>query len=235
MAGSSRQLADGLTVSELLERCSQRPPDEEAWKEFVRRYDSAIRASVSKTYRLRASQESDRRPQFPDDLVDDLVQAVYMRLVEEGNRALKHFEGGRENSIYYYLGIISINVVRDHFREAKAYKRPKVSFSLDELLEVAGEGGILKNAISSIDGKLVAGSSAGLTVEEVEAALKKAVSHRHSHRDTLIFRLRYYDGLTLEEIKQALGLEISAIGIGSILNRINIKLKQRLTRSSRPV
>lgn len=227
-------MADGLTVSELLERCSQRPPDEAAWREFVRRYDSAIRANVAKTYRMRASQEADRRPQFPEDLVDDLVQAVYVRLVEEGNRALKHFEGSRENSIYYYLGIISINVVRDHFRETKAFKRPKVSYSLDELLEV-GEGGILKDAISTIDGKLAAGSRAGVTVEDIEAALRKAVSQRHQHRDILIFRLRYYDGLTLEEIRSALGLDISAIGIGSILNRINAKLKERLTRHSRPV
>src|SRR5689334_6398144 len=98
MSGSARQVADRLTVPELLERCRQRPPDEAAWTEFVRRYDQSIRMNVSKTYRLRASQESERRPQFPDDLVEDLVQAVYMRLVQEGNRALKHFEGSRENS-----------------------------------------------------------------------------------------------------------------------------------------
>lgn len=233
MVGSSRQVAEGLTVSELLERCLQRPPDEAAWNEFVRRYDSVIRTRVGKTYRLRASQEADRRPQFPDDLIDDLVQAVYMRLIEEGNRALKQFEGSRENSIYYYLGMISINVVRDHFREAKAYKRPKVSFSLDELLEVAGEGGVLKDAVSSTAGCVATGTSKGITMEDIEGALKKAVSHKHQHRDTLIFKLRYYDGLTLEEIRKALGLEISAIGIGSILNRINTKLKERLMRVRR--
>jgi len=230
MSGSARQVADRLTVPELLERCRQRPPDEAAWTEFVRRYDQSIRMNVSKTYRLRASQESERRPQFPDDLVEDLVQAVYMRLVQEGNRALKHFEGSRENSIYNYLGIIAMNVVRDHFREAKAIKRPKVTFSLDELLEVAGEGGALKNAISTIDGRVHSGSRNEIGIEEIEAALKKSVSHKHSDRDILIFKLRYYEGLTLEEIRKALGLEISAIGIGSILNRIIIKIKDRLTR-----
>ena len=226
-------MADELTVSELLERCSQRPPDEAAWKEFVRRYDLSIRASVAKTYRMRASQEADRRPQFPDDLIDDLVQAVYMRLVEEGNRALRHFEGTHENSIYNYLGIIAVNVVRDYFREAKAYKRPKVSYSLDELLEVPGEPKLLREAVSTVDGNLIRGSNRGFTLEDIEAALKKAVSHKHPHRDTLIFKLRYLDGLKLEEIKDALGLDISAVGIGSILNRINTKLRERLTRTSR--
>src|SRR3989442_1275788 len=157
--GDARWVAVDLTVYELLKRCLKRPADEAAWQEFVHRYHPSIKASVAKTFRRRVSQETERRAQFPDDLIDDLVQAVYMRLVEEGTRALDRFEGEHENSIFRYLGIISINVVRDHFREAKAQKRPKVTFSLDELLENAGEGGILKDAVSSIDGNPIMGSS----------------------------------------------------------------------------
>lgn len=217
-----------LTVHELLRLCLQRPPDEDAWREFVHRYHVAIRASVAKTFHLRVSQETERRAQFPEDLIDDLVQAVYMRLVEEGNRALNRFEGEHENSIFQYLGIIAINVVRDHFREAKAQKRPKLTFSLDELLENAGDGGILREAISGIDGALLTGSPASLTIEDVEAALKRSVSRRHRDRDTLIFKLRYFEGLTLEEIKKTLALDITPIGIGSILNRINGRLRAKL-------
>ncbi|MEK6323986.1 MAG: sigma-70 family RNA polymerase sigma factor [Acidobacteriota bacterium] len=226
-------MAVELTVYELLKRCLERPPDEVAWQEFVYRYHRAIKASVAKTFRLRVSQETERRAQFPDDLIEDLVQTVYVRLVEEGNRALDRFEGEHENSIFRYLGIISINVVRDHFREAKAQKRPKVTFSLDELLDNAGEGGILKDAISSIDGNPIMGSALNLTMEDVEAALRRSVSRRHRDRDALIFKLRYFDGLTLEEIRKALGLDISPMGIGSILNRINGKLRARLTRPPR--
>jgi RNA polymerase sigma factor (sigma-70 family) len=222
-----------LTVYELLRRCLQRPPDEAAWREFVYRYHPAIKAAVSKTFRSRVGQETERRAQFPDDLIEDLVQTVYVRLVEEGNRALERFEGEHENSIYRYLGIISMNVVRDHFREAKAQKRPKVTFSLDELLENAGDGGMLKDAISSIDGQRIMGSALNLTMEDVEAALIRSVSRRHRDRDALIFKLRYLDGLTLEEIRGALRLDISAMGIGSILNRINGKLRTRLSRTAR--
>lgn len=223
-------MADELTVFQLLERCRQRPLDEAAWNEFVRRYDPAIRAHVARTYRVRASQETDRRPQFPDDLIDDLVQSVYVRLVEQGSLALKRFQGNRENSIYYYLGVISMNVVRDSFREAKAYKRPKVSYSLDELLEPNGESLILKNAISDIDGRPVTAVSAPITIEEIESALRRAVSRKHRDRDTLIFQLRHFEGLTLEEIQRSLGLDISPVGIGSILNRITSRLRERLKR-----
>ena len=229
--GDARSVAVELTVHELLMQCLQRPPDEDAWREFVHRYHGAIRTSVARTFHLRASQEADRRAQFPDDLIEDLVQVVYVRLVEEGNRALDRFEGQHENSIFQYLGIISVNVVRDHFREAKAQKRPKLSFSLDELMENAGEGGVLKEAVSSFDGSVSIGQSSGITMEDVEVALKRSVSRRHRDRDALIFKLRYYEGLTLEEIKKALALDISPIGIGSILNRINSKLRPKLARS----
>jgi RNA polymerase sigma factor (sigma-70 family) len=222
-----------LTVYNLLRRCLERPPDEAAWQEFVYRYHPAIKAAVAKTFRSRVTQETERRAQFPDDLIEDLVQTVYVRLVEEGNRALERFEGEHENSIYRYLGIISMNVVRDHFREAKAQKRPKVTFSLDELLENAGDGAMLKDAISSIDGQPIMGSALNLTMDDVEAALIRSVSRRHRDRDALIFKLRYLDGLTLEEIRRALRLDISAMGIGSILNRINSKLRTRLSRTAR--
>jgi len=224
--GEALSVAVELTVHELLTQCMRRPPDEGAWREFVHRYHGAIRASVAKTFHLRASQESDRRAQFPDDLIEDLVQVVYVRLVEEGNRALDRFQGEHENSIFQYLGIIAVNVVRDHFREARAQKRPKLSFSLDELLDNTGEGGILRHAVTNLDG-----GSGSVTLEDVEGALQRSVSRRHRDRDSLIFKLRYYEGMTLEEIKKALGLDISPIGIGSILNRINLKLRTRLVQS----
>ena len=226
-------MAVELTVSDLLRRCLERPPDEAAWQEFVSRYHPAIKAAVAKTFRARVGQETERRAQFPDDLIEDLVQTVYVRLVEEGNRALQRFEGEHENSIYRYLGIISMNVVRDHFREAKAQKRPKVTFSLDELIDNSGDGGMLKDAISSLDGQPIVGSSLNLTMEDVETALVRSVSRKHRDRDALIFKLRYMEGLTLEEIRRALSLEISPMGIGSILNRINGKLRTRLSRTAK--
>ena len=229
--GDARSVAVQLTVHELLRRCLQRPPDEDAWREFVQRYHGAIRGSVAKTFHVRASQEADRRAQFPEDLIEDLVQVVYVRLVEEGNRALNRFAGEHENSIFQYLSIIAINVVRDHFREGKAQKRPKLSFSLDELMENAGEGGMLKEAVSSIDGTRTTGRPSDLTMEDLEGALKRSVSLRHGDRDALIFKLRYYEGLTLDEIKKALALDISPIGIGSILNRINGRLRAKLSIS----
>jgi RNA polymerase sigma factor (sigma-70 family) len=216
------------TVAELLKKCSMRPADEAAWQEFVRRYDHTIRLSVIKTFHRKAREETDRKPQFPEDLIEDLVQAVYVRLVEDHNRALARFEGEYANSIFQYLSMISINVVRDYFREMRAQKRPKVSFSLDELLETSGDGAIFEEARSRIDGQPLGHDKEMFTFEEIEEALDKAVSGKNRNRDILIFRLRYIEGLTLEEITKVMGLDISAISVGSILNRIIKRLRPML-------
>jgi len=219
-------VADDLTVVELLKRCSQRPADEGAWREFVRRYHSTIKGNVTKTFHQKVRSESERKQQFPEDLIDDLVQAVYARLVEDRTRALTRFVGAHENSIFQYLGMISINVVRDHFREAKAQKRPKIALSLEDLIENQGDASV-PEALSQIDGRPSI-SESGFSVDEIEQALPRVVSGKHRDRDVLIFKLRYYEGLTFDEIKKVMGLELSPVSIGSILQRIVIKLKPLL-------
>ncbi|HVF92236.1 MAG TPA: sigma-70 family RNA polymerase sigma factor [Blastocatellia bacterium] len=216
------------SVADLLEHCSRRPPDDIVWKEFVRRYNATIKSSVVKTFYTKAREETDRKPQFPEDLVEDLVQSVYMRLVEDRNRALDRFEGEHENSIYQYLAMISINVVKDYFREMRAQKRPKVSFSLDALLESSGDSPLLNQTVGRLDGKPMFESDLSFVMEEVEYALKRSVSGKNRERDILIFKLRFIEGLTLEEITRVMNLDISAISVGSILNRILKKVRPLL-------
>jgi RNA polymerase sigma factor (sigma-70 family) len=177
-----------------------------------------------------ALRETDRRRQFPQDSIDDLIQAVYLHLVKQNNHALGRFKGKYEESIYRYLAVISINVVRDHFREIRAYRRPKVSFSLDDLLQNAGEKGVPIDAICDIGGQPLGSGKQKITMEDIDSALKKAAVRKHRDRDILIYKLRYLDGLTLEEIRNVLGLEMSSIGIGSVISRLNEKLRRRLGR-----
>lgn len=206
-----------------------RPPDEDAWQEFVRRYHRTIRNNVLKTFNLMALRESDRRAQFPKDSIDDLVQAVYLHLVKDSNHALNRFKGRYEESIYRYLGVISINVVRDHFREIRALKRPKITLSLEDLVNADGvnEG---PSAVYSIDGEPVRTGTPRVTMEQIDAALEKVTVGKHRSRDMLIYKLRYLDGLTLEEIRNVLGLEMSGVSIGSLISRLNDKLRKRLSR-----
>ena len=225
---------EALKVEELLKRCAKRPSDEAAWEEFVRRYHTSIRGSVVKTFQRKVREELDRRPQFPDDLIDDLVQTVYVRLVDEGSRAIQSFEGEHDNSIFQYLSMIAVNVVRDYFREAKALKRPKVTYSLDELMESSGDGILNKAITSRHDGAPATSPAPIVTREELDRMLERSVSDRHRDRDILIFKLRHYDGFTLSEIRSTLRLDLSPVSVGSILNRIAVKLRSELERSVNP-
>jgi RNA polymerase sigma factor (sigma-70 family) len=208
-----------LGVAELIARCSVRPVDELAWQEFVRRYHATIRAAVLKTFRNKLREEVERREQFPDDTGEDLVQSVYCRLIENRSQALRRFKGNHDNSIYQYLMMISVNAVRDYFREMNALKRPKISYSLDEVLasDSAAASFADRTRIATVSAP---GVSSPFTMEEIDSALKKAVGWRNRDRNILIFQLYYIEGLTLEEIISLLELGITAVGVNSILNRI---------------
>jgi len=171
--------------------------------------------------------ETDRRSQFARDSIDDLVQAVYLRLIRQDNHALSRFNGRFEESIYRYLAVISINVVRDHFRGTKALKRPKVTLSLEDLVR---DENALRAPACDIDGAPLRSGAQRISMEQIDKALAQVCSRKHRDRDTVIYKLRYVDGLTLEEIRQVMGLEMSAVSVGALISRLNDKLRERLSR-----
>jgi RNA polymerase sigma factor (sigma-70 family) len=121
--------------------------------------------------------------------------------------------------------MIAVNVVRDHFREIRAQKRPKVSISLDQLIENGGEAALSCRPVAGPAAQPVNGIGLTVASEEIDRVLNRVVKGKNRDRDLLIFKLRYYEGLTLEEIARVLGFVISPVSVGSILNRIVRKLK----------
>lgn len=101
---------------EIFERCLQRPADELAWQEFVRRFHRTIRASVTRAYWHKAEGEARRDLHLIEKTMDELVQAVYRRLAENRSQLLKQFDPDQPGSIYRYLALISYRVVFNHFR-----------------------------------------------------------------------------------------------------------------------
>jgi len=221
------------SVAELLDRCSVRPADEIAWEEFVRRFDPTIRNSIAKVFHQKIRENVERKSQFTENTVDDLVQMVYYRLVADRSEALKRFVGAHANSIYQYLILISINVVRDYFREMRAQKRPKIAYSLDELIGSDGTSTLLGDAASGLDGTPLPANSSPFTMNEIEAALRKAASWKNRDRDILIFKLHYLHGMTLEEITKAKGIKLSTVGVNSTITRVTRKVRRLLSKPPR--
>ena len=112
----SRPMISGLTVVELLDRCTRRPVDPLAWQEFVRRFHRTIQAYVVRVISLR-TEEGSVTGSTPDGrLVGELVDMVYRRLVENHFEALRLLDRELVKSFDNYLLMISIKVVREYFR-----------------------------------------------------------------------------------------------------------------------
>lgn len=220
-----RPVPDEITVGELLKRCSKRPPDQAAWEEFVRRYHLTIKSFVRRTYHQKARVDHER--EFPEDTIEDLVQTVYIKLIEGGNSALERFEGEHENSIFQYLGMISMNAVRDHFRAIRAQKRPK-TISLDQLL--MNRSFPEENAIA-IENWSAAENHITFTEDEIDQVLNRMIRNKKRDRDILIFKLHFYEGLTFREITESLDLGLSPVSVGSIINRTVDKIRPPLVRA----
>lgn len=109
--------SDYWSDAQLAVRCSERPVDEMAWQEFVRRFHATIRASVLKTLSLTGAMDN-------GNMVEELTQAVYLRLIADQSLALKEVECARADSMNKYLMLISISVVRDHLRKQFPMSRP---------------------------------------------------------------------------------------------------------------
>ena len=224
-------LSSEWTVAELLKRCLLRPADETAWEEFVHRYHSTIRATVSRTFARKAREDREPRGNWSEDVVDDLVQSVYARLVDEKSHALEMFHGEFDQSIYKYLSIISVNVVLDYFRLSRAQKRPRISVSLEDVLFKGRDGIAGESTLSQSKAGEPVGEGADLLLSEIERALLRTTKGPNQNRDILIFKLRFYEGLTLQEITSALNLGITPISVGSVLTRITAKLRVALKES----
>lgn len=105
-----------VTTAELLCLCTRRPADSLAWQEFVRRFHSIIGLSVARVLRLQLENGPGARLKLHDQLIGELVDGVYRKLVGDRCEALKRISQTQAESIDKYLLMISIRVVRDYLR-----------------------------------------------------------------------------------------------------------------------
>ncbi|HET9531160.1 MAG TPA: hypothetical protein VFQ92_12460 [Blastocatellia bacterium] len=62
------------------------------------------------------------RQEAADEMRNDLVQAVYRKLIEQRSQVLMRIAGKTTESVQKYLAMISINVVRNYLANAEILK-----------------------------------------------------------------------------------------------------------------
>ena len=178
---------ENLSNQELIQRCLT--TGQAAWTEFLRRFERPVSMVVIKTLR--------RRIRPTPTLVEDLVQNIYLKLLDDNCKALRTFKAQHENSIYGYLQVMSSNITQDYLRKLDAKKRDsRVEQDIEELPpDLIADSSSARQAEHSTQ------------IKEVEDRIKKITTGTEQE----IFWLYNRWGLTAKEISQIFKMNIKTV------------------------
>jgi RNA polymerase sigma-70 factor (ECF subfamily) len=189
--------------------------EESIWSEFVRRFHPVISRVALRV----ARQWGESSP----DVIDDLVQETFLKLCKERGSLLRKFESHHSDAVFAYFGVITANLVRDHFRAAHAIKRGGALAAASIDLDHHGEP-VSPRSEHSIDRDLL--------LREVEACLREATRGLQADRDRRIFWLYYRIGIPAGQIALLPGIQLTTKGVESTILRLTRLVRERLNRQA---
>jgi DNA-directed RNA polymerase specialized sigma24 family protein len=156
-------------------------------------------------------------------LVEDLVQATYFKLWEDGCRLLRDSAIQHPNAILAYIKITAANVTRDHFKQVRSQRRgggtPHVSTS-----DVDPEAG---NEVYGSQEKI----AFGVFLKEIDDHLKHCLTGPDPERDRRIFWLYFRQGMSTKEIDSLPTIGLTAKGVGSVIERLKHDIREQIVGS----
>jgi RNA polymerase sigma factor (sigma-70 family) len=217
-----------LSHNELVGICSQ-SPSHPAWDEFYRRFDYYIKLYVKKAWKNRTI-NSDMENPCAREILRDLTQEVYLKLLENDQHALRKFKGGGENSFLAYLARIAVNIVAEYFRKQLAEKRKGRMISVDLLLDSNSpdQPGSRTIICTYLSCNPEADFLAEITFRELSDLLDQILTGPNQDRDKLIFKLYLMDGLSTQQVAAAQSLGLKTSSVESIIRRTRDKLRHAL-------
>ena len=208
----------------LVSLCADNLENHELWTEFLRRFTGRIKLFIRGSLRRSAGEGGNAQDSasFSCATENDLFQNVIVRLVDNGCGALKRFSGTSEAELQAYFAVVARSVVRDFLRRQRALKRPRwfdTSVTEEHQWEQALDraGGCRQNPVER-----------GILIRELEQlSLQMIDSHsgEFSDRDRLIFKLYFYEGLSIGQIASCEGIELSKTGVEKALNRLKDRVR----------
>lgn len=187
-------------------------PNEDAWREFLRRYGRGLEAGLRRGLRRLARRGSREELQ-------DLLQDVYCRLLEEDGRRLRASRGSSDGEIGSYLRRLAENVVLDQGRAARARKRQAPVFLGADLDELTGD------EANGAEERL-------LRRERALEVLRACQGPRRRPRTEFIARKALFEGWSSREIARALPGATPSL-VDGVLTRVYRRLRERGFRPPR--
>lgn len=223
MAGMVAEMSNVM----LVRQCAKHTEREELWQEFLRRFLEHLRR-----WALQALRRYDQKEiAHYREAVNDLVQEVCLRLVQNDCHALHEFRGSTDDALNGYLRVITQHVALNRVREGRAQKRPQLTRSLDQDRD-EGSG----DFTAAVQRKLITHSDnerARLRdlQEQINYYLDVVLRGPQKHRDKLLFQLYHFDGLSAEEIAAVPGIGMKPHAVEVAVNRVC----HRLTKHARQI
>jgi len=204
-----------LTLQEVVLLCAG-PCDNGAWEEFVARVGKSISLTILRTSSLWG--EPSR------SLVEDLVQATYLKLWEDNCRFLRNFAVQNPDGILGYLKKVAANAAHDHFRHGRS--------------QSAG-GSQTHLSTTDVDleaGKEVYGSQDRIALQillnQIDEYLNAHLIGPDQERDRTIFWLYFRQGMSMKEIGSLPTIGLGPKGVGSVIEKLKRCIRERITRGS---
>lgn len=200
-----------LSMKDIVCLCAG-PCDDEAWEEFVSRVGRPLSLIIMRTAAMWGKPSR--------ALVEDLVQATYLRLWEGGRSLLRDFAIQRPEAILGYLKRTAANATHDYFKhghsQSSGGSQPHVS-----TMDVDPEAG-----------QEVHGSQEKIAFEvflsEIDEHLKRCLTGPDQERDRMIFWLYFRQGMSSKEIASLPGIELGTKGVGSVIERLKHSIRDQI-------
>jgi RNA polymerase sigma-70 factor (ECF subfamily) len=200
-----------LSLKEVVCLCAG-PRDNEAWEEFVCRVGKPISLTIMRTASLWGPPSR--------ALVEDLIQATYLKLWEGSCRLLRDFAMQRPEAILGYLKKIAANATHDYFKhghsQSSGGNEPHVSTSnVDPEAGKEADGSEEKIAF-------------GIFLVEIDEHLKACLTGPDQERDRMIFWLYFRQGMSTKEIALLPTIGLGAKGVGSVIERLKHGIREQI-------
>ena len=199
----------------LWRECAARDDD---WAPLVKRVEPALRCTLvglGRSYGLRLTR----------DLVDEVLQETYVRLLQNNRRVLRGCKGRTESTIMAYLRSVARSALVDWLRARRALKRdPAAELSLDLREGLADETAGLELPSAATN------QFNDIYVRELRYRFRRecwcvASERATGLRDTWITERMVVDGWSSHEAASA--VELAPATVATVIGRMRRELRRR--------
>jgi RNA polymerase sigma factor (sigma-70 family) len=188
------------------------PCDDEAWDEFVSRVAKPLRLIINRTV--------SRWGKPSRELVDDLMQATYLKLWEGGRTLLKDFALARPEAALGYLNRIAANATHDYFKHRHSQSSGGENRHVSTV-DVDPEAGLGAHGSPHVIAREV-------FLREIDEHLQRSLTGPDQERDRMIFWLYFRQGMSTREIASLPGIGLGTKGVGSVIERLKHSVKEQI-------